>query len=47
VAAATRNPARVAGLTGKGVLSAGADADFVVLNAAGEVQQTFVGGIEC
>lgn len=47
VAAATRNPARVAGLTGKGVLAAGADADFVVLNAAGEVQQTFVGGIEC
>jgi N-acetylglucosamine-6-phosphate deacetylase len=47
VAAATRNPARVAGLTGKGVLAAGADADFVVLNAAGVVQQTFVGGIEC
>jgi N-acetylglucosamine-6-phosphate deacetylase len=47
VAAATRNPARVAGLTGKGVLAPGADADFIVLNAAGEVQQTFVGGIEC
>jgi N-acetylglucosamine-6-phosphate deacetylase len=47
VAAATRNPARVAGLTGKGVLAPGADADFVVLNAAGEVQQTFVGGVEC
>lgn len=47
VAAATCNPARVAGLTGKGVLAAGADADFVVLNAAGEIQRTFVGGIEC
>jgi N-acetylglucosamine-6-phosphate deacetylase len=47
VAAATRNPARVAGLKGKGVLVPGADADFVVLNAAGEVQQTFVGGVEC
>lgn len=47
VAAATRNPARVAGLTSKGTLAAGADADFVVLTAVGEVQKTFVGGIEC
>ena len=47
VAAASRNPARVARLTNKGVLAAGADADFVVLNAQGEVQRTFVGGLEC
>jgi N-acetylglucosamine-6-phosphate deacetylase len=47
VAAASRNPARVARLANKGVLSAGADADFVVLNAQGEVERTFVGGIEC
>ncbi len=47
VAAASRNPARVARFANKGVLSAGADADFVVLNAQGEVQRTFVGGIEC
>ena len=47
VAVASRNPARVARLTNKGVLAAGADADFVVLNAQGEVQRTFVGGLEC
>jgi N-acetylglucosamine-6-phosphate deacetylase len=47
VAAATRNPARVAGLTTKGVLATGADADFVVLSPTGEVQRTFVGGVEC
>ena len=47
VAAATRNPARVAGLTNKGALAVGADADFVVLNSAGEVQRTFIGGVEC
>jgi N-acetylglucosamine-6-phosphate deacetylase len=47
VGAATRNPARAAALSGKGTLSAGADADFVVLNSAGEVQRTFVAGIEC
>jgi len=47
VAAASRNPARAARLTNKGVLTAGADADFIVLNAQGEVQRTFVGGIEC
>lgn len=45
VAAATRNPARVGQLR-KGELVAGADADFVVLNAAGEVLRTFVGGVE-
>jgi N-acetylglucosamine-6-phosphate deacetylase len=47
VAAASRNPARVARLAHKGVLVAGADADFVVLNSAGEVLRTFVGGLEC
>jgi N-acetylglucosamine-6-phosphate deacetylase len=47
VAAASRNPARVARFTNKGILAAGADADFVVLNAKGEVQRTFVGGFEC
>src|SRR5882672_1272049 len=47
VAAASRNPARVARLDNKGVLAAGADADFVVLNPAGEVLRTFVGGVEC
>jgi N-acetylglucosamine-6-phosphate deacetylase len=47
VAAASRNPARVVRLANKGVLSAGADADFVILNPAGEVLRTFVGGVEC
>jgi len=46
VAAASLNPARIAGLSNKGALIAGADADFVVLNAAGEVERTFVGGLE-
>jgi N-acetylglucosamine-6-phosphate deacetylase len=46
VAAASLNPARVSGLSNKGALTAGADADFVVLNAAGEVERTFVGGVE-
>jgi N-acetylglucosamine-6-phosphate deacetylase len=47
VAAASRNPARVARLVNKGVIAAGADADFVVLNSAGEVLRTFVAGVEC
>jgi N-acetylglucosamine-6-phosphate deacetylase len=47
VAAASRNPARVARIANKGILAAGADADFVVLNPAGEVLRTFVGGLEC
>jgi N-acetylglucosamine-6-phosphate deacetylase len=47
VAAASRNPARVAGLTTRGVLAVGADADFVVLNQQGEVLRTFIGGLEC
>ena len=45
VTAASLNPARVGGLSNKGALTAGADADFVVLNAAGEVERTFVGGV--
>jgi len=47
VAAASRNPARVARIANKGVLAVGADADFVVLNSEGEVLRTFVGGVEC
>jgi N-acetylglucosamine-6-phosphate deacetylase len=47
VAAATGNPARVARFPHKGVLAAGADADFVVLNPRGEVLRTFIGGVEC
>ena len=44
VTLATSNPARVAGLPSKGSLKPGADADFVVLNAGGEVQATVVAG---
>ena len=47
VAAASRNPARVARIENKGVLAVGADADFVVLNREGEVLRTFIGGMEC
>jgi N-acetylglucosamine-6-phosphate deacetylase len=47
VAAASRNPARVARIANKGVLATGADADFAVLSPAGEVLRTFVGGVEC
>ncbi len=47
VAAATRNPARVAQIANKGVLAAGTDADFVVLSQNGELLQSFVGGMEC
>jgi N-acetylglucosamine-6-phosphate deacetylase len=47
VAAASRNPARVAKIANKGVLAVGADADFVVLSPEGEVLRTFVGGVEC
>ena len=47
VAAATQNPARIAGIANKGTLAVGADADFIVLNAEGEVLRTFIGGVEC
>jgi N-acetylglucosamine-6-phosphate deacetylase len=46
VAAATRNPARLARLANKGELKAGADADFLVLNQNGEVMKTFIRGVE-
>ena len=45
--AASRNPARAAGIANKGVLTVGADADFVVLSGEGDVLRTFVGGVEC
>jgi N-acetylglucosamine-6-phosphate deacetylase len=46
VAAASRNPARAAKIANKGVLVTGSDADFVVLDARGEVLRTFIGGVE-
>jgi N-acetylglucosamine-6-phosphate deacetylase len=47
VAAASKNPARVARVANKGVLAVGADADFLVLSPEGEVLRTFIGGVEC
>ncbi len=47
VVAASQNPARVARISNKGALTVGADADFVILNAEGEVLRTFIGGVEC
>jgi N-acetylglucosamine-6-phosphate deacetylase len=47
VGAATLNPARVVRCADKGVLRAGADADFLVLDERGDVLRTFVGGVEC
>jgi N-acetylglucosamine-6-phosphate deacetylase len=44
VAMASTNPARALGLTSKGKLEAGADADFVVFSAEFELRQTFLGG---
>jgi N-acetylglucosamine-6-phosphate deacetylase len=41
---ATANPARVAGAQNKGMLRPGADADFVVLSASGDVRATVVRG---
>jgi N-acetylglucosamine-6-phosphate deacetylase len=46
IAAASRNPARVAKIANKGMLASGADADFIVLDPKGEVLRTFVGGVE-
>lgn len=46
VAAASRNPARIAGIKNKGALVAGADADFIVLDREGNVLRTFIGGAE-
>ncbi|MBO0912440.1 MAG: N-acetylglucosamine-6-phosphate deacetylase [Acidobacteria bacterium] len=42
--AASTNPARIAGMPAKGVIAAGADADFVVLAPDGEVRATVVAG---
>jgi N-acetylglucosamine-6-phosphate deacetylase len=47
VAAASQNPAQVARIADKGVLAAGADADFLVLSPEAEVLRTFIGGVEC
>jgi N-acetylglucosamine-6-phosphate deacetylase len=44
VQAASLNPARAASLKGRGVLAPGANADFTVLSAAGEVLKTIVHG---
>ncbi len=45
VRAATLNPARAVGMAqSRGILAPGADADFVVLSAKGEVQNTIVRG---
>ena len=45
VRAASLNPARAVGMAGsRGVLAPGADADFIVLSAAGDVLRTFVRG---
>jgi N-acetylglucosamine-6-phosphate deacetylase len=44
---ATLNPARVAGLTNRGKLAAGAEADFVVLSPRGEVRNTIIRGEIC
>ena len=41
---ASRNPARVSGLTGKGTLEAGAAADIVVLEPDGQVRSTIIHG---
>jgi len=42
---ATLNPARVAGLSGKGKLEPGGTADIAVLNSRGEVKTTIVRGV--
>jgi N-acetylglucosamine-6-phosphate deacetylase len=41
---ASANPARALGLTAKGKLEAGADADLVVLSPGLDVLQMFLGG---
>lgn len=46
VQAATLNPARATGMTKRGILEEGADADFVVLSPEGEVRKTIVRGQE-
>ena len=41
---ATLNPARVAGLAGKGILEVGVEADLVVLSPEGDVRNTIIRG---
>lgn len=41
---ASENPARIAGLKARGRIEAGARADFVVLNSAGKVMNSVIGG---
>ena len=41
---ATLNPARVAGLAGKGILEVGVEADLVVWSPEGEVRNTIIRG---
>jgi N-acetylglucosamine-6-phosphate deacetylase len=41
---ASANPARVAGLSGRGEIAPGSDADLVVLNANGEARETIIHG---
>ena len=41
---ATLNPARVAGLAGKGILEVGVEADLVVLSPQGQVRNTIIRG---
>jgi len=41
---ATLNPARVAGLAGKGLLEVGVEADLVILSPEGEVRNTIIRG---
>lgn len=43
--AATLNPAKVAGVD-RGILEAGAQADFLVMNHAGEIQKAILRGVE-
>jgi N-acetylglucosamine-6-phosphate deacetylase len=44
VTLATRNPARLIGLEGKGVIAPGNDADLVLLSPEGNVVHTIIGG---
>jgi N-acetylglucosamine-6-phosphate deacetylase len=42
---ATLNPSKVVGLSNRGKLEAGAEADIVVLSPNGEVRTTFIRGV--
>lgn len=45
VRAASLNPAKTAGVKNKGLLEAGADADFVVMSSSGDVKTTIIKGV--